>query len=113
LEPPKNPGPFGYELATYLWVIGLSALGGIVSWIRKVREGNARVFNIAELVGEIFTAGFAGLITFWLCEAADMNELVQAALIGIAGHMGSRAVFLFEKWAEARIPQPPAPPPQP
>lgn len=107
MEPPKQPSPFTYELVTYAWVIGLSTVGGLVSWLRRVREGNARAFNLAELVGEIVTAGFAGLLTFWLCEAADMNELVQAVMIAIAGHMGSRTLFLLEKWAEAKFPQGP------
>lgn len=109
MEPPKNPTPFAYDVLTYLWVIALSAAGGLVSFLRKMREGHARAFNVVELLGEVFTAGFAGLLTFWLCEAANMNELVQAVFIGIAGHMGSRAIFLFEKWAEARFP---AKPPQ-
>ena len=56
-----------------------------------------------ELIGEIATSAFAGLITFWLCEAAQLDPLVTAALVGISGHMGSRALYQFERWAQTRL----------
>lgn len=92
--PPKNP--FSYELITYVWVFGLSAWGGAVSFMRKMREGKARPFNIMELIGELVTSAFAGVMTFWLCEAANINPFVGAAMVGISGHMGSRAIGLLE-----------------
>lgn len=95
--------PFNYGVVTYLWVFALSMLGGAVSFARKLRDGVARAFNFSEFVGELVTSGFAGLLTFWLCEAADINKLVSAVLIGISGHMGSRAIFRVEKWAEERF----------
>lgn len=99
--PEKDPS--NYPLLTYAWVFGLAMLGGMVNFARKVRTGAARVFNVTEFIGELLTSGFAGLLTFWLCEAADMNKLVSAVLIGISGHMGSRAIFKFEKWAEEKL----------
>jgi hypothetical protein len=99
----KDPTTYGW--LTYAWVIALAAAGGVVSFLRKVREGHARAFNLAEFVGEVFTSAFAGVITFWLCEAAGFSGLITAALVGIAGHMGSRAIFAFEKWAESRLPK--------
>ena len=49
------------------------------------------------------TSAFAGLITFWLCEAAQFNPLVTAALVGISGHMGSQAIYQLERWAQTRL----------
>lgn len=100
--PEKDPTT--YDLITYAWVIGLAMVGGFVSFMRKVREGHARVFNVLELIGEIVTAGFAGVLTFWLCEAGKINPLVTAALVGITGHMGSRAIFMLERLAESKLP---------
>ncbi len=99
--PEKDPS--NYSLITYLWVLGLSTLGGAVSFARKVREGTARAFNLTELVGELITSGFAGLLTFWLCEWSGVSPLLSAVLIGISGHMGSRAIFRMEKWAEDKF----------
>lgn len=99
--PEKDPTNF--SLLTYAWVLLLSSWGGLVSFMRKRRCGMVRPFNFAELLGELLTSAFAGMLTFWLCEASNINPLVTAALVGISGHMGSRAIFQFEQWAEARF----------
>lgn len=95
--------PTTYSWLTYLLVAALSAWGGIVSWIRKRNDGETRPFNIMELIGEILTSAFAGVLTFWLCEASGIQPLVTAALVGISGHMGSRAIYHIESWAESRF----------
>ena len=99
--PDKDPSTYG--LITYLWVTGLAAWGGLVNFYRKVKSGETRAFNVVELIGEFATSAFAGLITFWLCEAAQIDPLVTAALVGISGHMGSRALYHFERWAQTRL----------
>lgn len=95
--------PLTYSTLTYLWVLILAAIGGAVNFIQKLKAGTARAFNLTELFGELMTSGFAGLLTFWLCEAAELNKLISAVLIGISGHMGSRAIFRLEKWAEDKF----------
>jgi len=103
MMPEKDPT--SYSLLTYLWVFGLSSLGGVVSFINKVKKGYARAFNIAEFMGEIATSAFAGVITFWLCENANISPLITAALVGVSGHMGSRAILLFEEWLAKKFPE--------
>lgn len=93
----SEKGPAAYSLFTYLWVFGLAMLGGLVSFMRKARQGHTRWFNLAELVGEIVTAAFAGVLTFWVCEWSGIDPLLTAAFVGVSGHMGSRAVFMFEQ----------------
>jgi LydA holin phage, holin superfamily III len=100
----KSPETFSY--ITYLWVLGLSALGGVVAFARKVREGHARAWNFAEFVGELVTSGFAGVMTFYMCEYSNFAPLLTASLVGIAGHMGSRAIFLLESFLDAKYPRP-------
>jgi len=90
--------PTNYQLLTYLWVVGLSAWGGVVSFIRKIKRGEARAFNFIELIGEICTSAFAGIITFYLCESAGFTGVMTAAFVGISGHMGSRAISMMEKY---------------
>ncbi|WP_432473323.1 phage holin family protein [Amphritea sp. HPY] len=98
--PEKDPTT--YSLITYLWVLGISSMGGIANYVRRVKAGTAEKFSIMEVVGEIFISGFTGLITFWFCESADIDPLLTAALVGISGHMGSRAIALFEHEVKRR-----------
>lgn len=99
--PEKDPTHYGF--ITYTLVSILAAWGGIVNWIRKRKAGDTRPFNFTELIGEIITSAFAGVLTFWLCEWSGVPPLLTAAMIGISGHMGSRAIFQMEKWAESRL----------
>lgn len=99
--PEKDPANYSY--LTYLWVIGIASWGGAVSFYRKMKAGRARPFNIVEMIGEIATSAFVGVLTFWLCESAGINQLMSAALIGVSGHMGSRAIWQLERWATSRL----------
>lgn len=93
--PEKDPS--SYSLLTYAWVIALSIWGGAVNFYQKVKTGDARPFNVVEFIGEICTSGFAGVITFYLCEAGGFSPLMTAAMVGVAGHMGGRAIFQLER----------------
>lgn len=95
--------PSTYSALTYAWVIGLSTWAGIVSFLRKMRAGEVKIFNITQFIGEIVTSGFVGVMTFFLCEYAGFSQLLTAALVGISGHMGSRAIMLMESLAEQKI----------
>lgn len=97
--------PTSYSLLTYGWVFLLAILGGIVNFMRKLEQGNVRAFNFVEFIGEIVTSAFAGVIAFWLCEHANFSGLVTAAFVGISGHMGSRALFLFEEYLKSKFPK--------
>jgi len=97
--------PTSYSLLTYAWVFGLSILGGIVNFSRKLQQGSARAFNIIEFIGEIFTSAFAGVLTFWLCESAGLSGLVTAAFVGISGHMGSRTIYMLEDYLKSKFPE--------
>lgn len=100
--PDKDPTTI--PLLTYAWVIALSVLGGTVNFMRKLQTGHARVFNLLEFVGELVTAGFTGIITFYLFTNAGIDPLMTAAAVGVSGHMGSRALFLIEGWLTKQFP---------
>jgi len=105
-------GVLDYSWLTYLWVLLLSAWGGVASFINKVRSGTVRPFNVAELIGEITISGFVGVLTFWLCESAGFNELLTAVCIGVSSHMGTRGLFRLEQFVAKRFGLDPAPPGQ-
>lgn len=94
--------PLSYPLKQYGFVLGLALLGGLVSFYAKVRKGEAQALNVMQLVGELTTSAFAGLLCFWLCELAGAPALLGACLVGAAGHMGARAIATFEAFALQR-----------
>lgn len=97
--------PTSYSFLTYLWVFGLSTWGGIVSFNTKRQKGLVRSFNIMEFLGEITTSAFVGILTFYLCESAEISPLLSAAFVGVAGHMGNKALWQLEQWAEKKLKQ--------
>jgi hypothetical protein len=97
--------PTSYSLITYIWVIGLSAWGGIAGYIRRVKTKNLANFSLAELVGEMCISGFVGILTFYFCESAKINQVMAAAFVGISGHMGSRALYFLEALCKRKISQ--------
>ena len=86
----------------YSWVLLLSAWGGVAGYIGKIKRGNVR-FSFAELIGEVCISGFVGIVTYLLCQSAQIDELLTAAMVAIAGHMGSRAILMLEKLLQNKV----------
>jgi hypothetical protein len=92
-----------YSLRQYGATLAVALLGGLVSWYAKVRKGELSPWSLMNLIGELSTSAFAGLLCFWLCEWAGFDGLITGALVGISGHMGTRGIALFEAWAQSRF----------
>lgn len=99
--PEKDPTT--YSLITYVWVTALAAWGGLVSYLKKHKSGVVQRFSVNELIGELVTSSFAGVITFWLCELGEIDPLLSAVFIAISGHMSARIIFLIENSMEKRL----------
>lgn len=95
----KLKDPLDYSLKTYGLILSVALLGGFASWYAKVRKGELPPWSVNHLIGELATSALAGLLCFWLCEWLNFQPLLTAAMAGIAGHMGTRAITLFEQWA--------------
>lgn len=86
----------------YVWFILLAMWGGTVNYVNRVRKARLP-FSLVELFGEWTISGFTGLITAYFCAEMGMTFYMTAALTGIAGHMGGRAIFIMEKWLQAKL----------
>lgn len=99
--------PTSYSLLTYAWVFALSAWGGTVRFIRKVKAGDMTLKQaLKSWIGELITSAFAGVLTFYLAEAAGISQLWTAVLVGVAGHMGARSLepleALYKRWTNSK-----------
>lgn len=100
----NDKDPLDYPLKQYLMLLAISLLGGAVSWYAKVKAGTVKTWNLMHLIGELATSAFAGLLAFWICAYMNTPPLLMAAMVGIAGHMGTRAISVFEQWAARKLP---------
>jgi hypothetical protein len=78
-----------------VWLIVLAIWGGTASYINRLKASDKK-FKLVELFGEWIISGFAGMATAYLCFALDLSWHVTCFMSGIAGHMGARAIFVFE-----------------
>lgn len=88
--------PLDLPLKSYLFFGLVALLGGLVNWFSRVKRGEAQASNIAQLVGELVTSGVAGLMAWWFMQWMHIDEMLQAPIVGVAGHMGATAL----QWAE-------------
>jgi hypothetical protein len=88
--------PLSYSLREYGLILAIAMLGGFVRWYNAVRRGQSAAYDLRILVGELFTSAFIGILTFWACEAMNVQPLITAALAGMAGHAGVSGLL----WAE-------------
>lgn len=98
----KIRDPLSIPLKTYVFMLGIALLGGIASWYAKVRKGEIPGYSAFHLIGELATSALAGLMCFWICEWMGLSQLITAPLTGLAGHMGAKAITMFEQWAAER-----------
>ncbi len=81
-----------------LWISLLSVLGAITGYIRKIKEGTVERFRISELVGDITISFFLGVVTYFLCKGAGINEYLSAGLVGFVSHLGTRGIVMLEEF---------------
>lgn len=79
-------------LTTFL----LSIWGGTVSHIQRIRKAKRNFTLGPEYWMDIVICSFAGLLTHFFCEYANVDGWLRAILISISAHMGTRAIASFE-----------------
>jgi len=110
-KPPHQPVPVSEwaSVFTWAWIVGLSVLGGLAAFVRKMRANHVRAWNFTELTGEIVISGLAGLVIANLCQWQAFPMPLTYALTGIGAHMGSRSLFKLEGLLDAKFPGNPTP----
>jgi hypothetical protein len=100
----QSPTPGTLDvLLSWVLLIALSLLGGLASFMRKMKEGHVRAWNFTEFVGELVISGFTGIVVANLCDYIGAPTSLKYALVGIMAHMGSRALFKLESLANSKF----------
>lgn len=76
------------EVATYLWVLGATFWGGVVSYFDK-----GEPFKFRKLFAHMSSAAFASLMVALLCQATGVTGPIMGVLCGVAAHMGTPALI--------------------
>lgn len=88
----------------YIWFVLLAVWGGTVNYLSRLKENESIKFSFVELIGEWAISGFAGLLTAYVCIEMKFSWHMTAFFTGIAGHLGGRAIFIFENYVKSKIP---------
>lgn len=101
--PPDCPGinPIEFIRSTWHFVL-FAVIGGLANYAGRVKDG-ARGWSLHELAGDMLISGFVGTLALLLCRESGVSDYITGATVGMAGHLGSRAVFIAEKVLRARF----------
>jgi len=102
-EDVPHKDPTNYNILTYLWVMILSLWGGTAHTVRKLRTGVIKHFSLSEWVGDMVISGFLGVVTFYLCEYANVSPPLNAVLIAVSAHQGTRGIVTLEKYIAKKL----------
>lgn len=89
--------PTNWTHATWALGILMASAGGVISWYGKVKSGHTKASNIIDLILDVFTSAFVGLIVFMSLDAIGQPIGLCAAAGGVGGHMGTRLLFIVER----------------
>lgn len=95
-----SQGPGDVPLLDYAINVGVAMVGAAVRFLREWRANYAqwdRKTVVIEAVLNALTAGFSGLLTFWVLQSWSVNPFYVAFAVGIMGHMGPEGIALLKE----------------
>jgi hypothetical protein len=93
-----DKNPFTDSWSNIAYAVGLAILGGLVKYLNKEPK-----FKAWTLIRDLVTAGFCGLLTFWMCEWMNIEGPLSAILIAASGLMGTRLLKEVENLYRIRM----------
>lgn len=93
-------------LPTYLWVMGIATMGGLVGYMNKTSD-----YTVKDVVKSALTSALTGFLAFCACFEGGLSMGWTLFAVGVAGLMGKRAWEDMENILRIRAGLPPAAPP--
>lgn len=88
------------DVIIWLVILVLSVWGGVLNVLKAYRKEGK--FKLVESFGEVSASALCGILT-GLFAFNTLPLYVVVGLAGIAGHMGSRALFMMEFWIQRKL----------
>ena len=95
--------PTEWTAATWARVIVIGVAGGMIRWLRAVKDGHPRAFNIFEGAVELLTSAFISVLTVMGMASLGFDLGIAAATGGVAAHYGIRSIYLAQGAIKKRI----------
>lgn len=95
-----------FFITTLPWVLTLALIGGGARYIRRINNSAVPLPISKHLClgcGELFISGFAGLVTFLLCNDMQVSPNMTAVAVALSGHMGGNAIDLVTDFLQKRF----------
>lgn len=84
----------------WLMVLVLSAVSGLAALLSRLRDQapeRLTLFVVSHMLGSLV----AGLLVFFICEGADINDFTEAVAIALAAYAGAKLIDrLSDKFTE-------------
>lgn len=101
-----------YPVISWIVVFGVSIWAGVISMIRKVKPADYTGLELSKIVikgffalfVEIMVSTFVGFLTFLICRLGNFSELQTLFSVAVLSHMGTRAIFLYERATQRLFP---------
>jgi len=92
-----------WDLSTWLFATGFAVAGAIVNYIIKTKLQSFRVFDLYDLLGEIFIGGFVGVMAFiWAAQQENPLSICILAA-GAGGHLSAKILSYVNKAADKKF----------
>lgn len=80
------------KIPSVLISILIAMFGGLTNYLMDEKK-----FNLFRFITSLITAGFTGLLIFFLCKEIGINENYSAFLCGISGMSGDRLLKVLKR----------------
>src|SRR5690554_4698202 len=74
----------------------LAAWGGMVNYLTRIKRGAVAAFSVIELLGEMCISCFSGVLVYLIGVSYEVQPLLLAAMVAVAGHAGGRTAYYLE-----------------
>lgn len=95
-----SQGPGDIPLLDYVINLGVALVGAVVRFLREWRT-NFDDWSAGQVWFEGFahamTAGFSGVLTFWVLRSWSVDPLYTAFAVGIMGHAGPEGLSMLKE----------------